>query len=652
MDSRAIRSAAVVAILTAALPTSQLLLNAVGYSIPQGSKSNSDVLPIVEEVIHNDPNRLQFVGYVAIVVALLTLALWLSRREFDHHEVARGFNIGFAMTTAVLIYPLIRVEPAFAIGGAISAVCYVIVINLDLGRSRRLVGIVAVAAVAVLVVALRFVVPLLRPTQTRGTINGVGNVSTHYFLTLMNGQDLVCCGGAFGVLDAPYGFLMAIASAPLFLIFGFIEAVDRPIAVIFATQIAVIVLLVVAMRRVAPSRWALSSLAFVLVAPFVTLVTPLTAPNLTSIRYVPIVVALVAISRHLCHPPSGWSEVRLLALGSMLFALAPDTGFVALLGVVLFTSVSTTAQLGVRTLLTRTLQRLAASGALAAAIMIGLSGVLLRESDSRPGLDFVFSYAGGFGGLVVRWTPLAALMLLLLVPGLLASMAALSRVEFRSDAAFQLSLSAMGIVWIATFQNRMTNLNIWFVSVLLVFAYSRMFESDRDSLLARWLRGRIPRTILVLAVGGQSLVSLINAVPAALSTSAEDCVQVADVIDRRCIDLEEAALVRAHFELPKGIENKDEWLVCSPFSSEMLLLGLNDSGRLRICMFERLTQLESAIDYLKGEGPRFVAIPDTNDPIRQSSPVFDWTMEFILRDLPEYQARDRIDGWVVYERMP
>jgi hypothetical protein len=495
---------------------------------------NPDILSTHVSLLSLDSTEYQKRSFVYFVVVLATACVLLTKSWLHPEKLASNAHCAvFSAVALLLILLLSDWDPNNYRGFACAILLWFSLLKLAgvpgaidvlIGFQKALTSPLVLAGLLCVLVSVLWVLPLSFPLEVNN-LNDLIWVDAHYSATVLGGYDFLHSENGHRFKSLNYGIALPVLTAAYLQASQFISvsASTLPMAVKFFQLVAA--LLIAAIFYVRDRRNFLLGTFVVLVTVAYTLGNTGQAvkfPNQSGIRYLPLLAGILGVAFELS---KNRFRIWVLSLiGGSLLASNVETGItlnVAIVAALFFQGISDSKRLfGTFTLITRFF-------ALEVVVLSVASLILTTFVLSHPSEMFRFlSLFGvsGYGGKKTRLSLTACLVIIVAVFTLVENSYRSRTEKLCQKALWEIFVSALMLVWLTYYMNRMDEWNLWFQWVLLtLWAFSR-FAADEsssgtpslDRLSSLSFAHSIIFTLLTTMTGGQALNSILNTVKPSL----------------------------------------------------------------------------------------------------------------------------------------
>ncbi len=509
------------------------------------------------------------------------------------------------------------------------------------------ISVLLVGSFLALCIALPFGTPVVASEGAQ-----LVSMQNHY-ATYVPGVARALWGQAapFGVLN--YGLGSALLVEIVSKLLAVFTSVDV-VLVIKCVQVAFVATIAVVLWILRPRRALQLCALITLASPTLSLLSPVIYyPNLSGIRFVPLVITICALA---LVTRSHRSCVNLLAsIGSLLVLYAPESGLVAHAAIFTFVLLQATNRGGVQAGVVESLRFVAVT------CCVLFVGWLLKErffgtAVGAESTDTFFSaHLRGYCGLSALPSPLATVLFFVGVYVLFRAAYRVTRGPLGRWEPYQAALGVMILGWLFYYVHRMHPMNLFFQGALLVFLIAPRVGPAVYRVTRSGLTTGSVATVLISAT---FIALAFESVSSTLTDLRERYARivVARNEPRLVSDMKLIAPYTGDLERQLGklrsIEKPGDYLVLTNLSVEARELGFNLSFPWYDPFIDVITvqARDGIVSWIDRKGPPTLLVDDPESPLSRSVPNQTRQLQDIVGRLSQYKAVDVRDGWMVLAR--
>ncbi len=479
----------------------------------------------------------------------------------------------------------------------------------------------------------------------------------HYAVTVIPGFDFLCCSEVGTIERANYGLGMPLFTAlslKLFSLFGLPDTVL--VRVVMLSQVVAVAMICV-LSFLVNRKYCLYVMALALgMTTFIlSNVGPvLVFPNLTGIRYIPILVSLILLVLEMRR--EHWRVWLLASASAVLVIMSPETGL------------ATTAGFIVALLLKRYDTRMPIISLsktlvifMVTFMVTGMAGsALLIDPILKNGSGGLFQFLAlfikdGYGGMVDKPSLVASLLFFVAATKVLQSVWRTRNGFVTSLDAYEAAIGTIMLVWMIYYINRMAESNLWFQFVLLTLLIApRVTHDFWRYLLQKPLKNwAMFAMVMACLIGGQLIGS--SAYLAWITGKWAKCqyTKCGDsvVLDGKYLPWFPGSQFELQMNALKEKYSPTNTIVLTGFSTYARLRGFNDGFPLyspgEVVLRKDIDEL---VNWIEMHGTQYILADDPAYDIGSTAPEHCLLIQSYLPKLASYQEVRRDDGWIVLER--
>ncbi|MDH4121424.1 MAG: hypothetical protein OEV94_06960 [Deltaproteobacteria bacterium] len=545
----------------------------------------------------------------------------------------------------VLFYALRRLfqSPAFSLwvrtaGKKISSNFYIGVI-----------GLWGAIGIGLIVFVQYYIVPIGKPLIMNSAAY-MASVQFHYTATIFPGVDLTCCEDSRSFYNFAYGFWMPMAGYVSMHVLPGVGAAPFFMGVKIASIISlgVIGVGIYLLNR----RYWLFLLAMVAVY-FHNVGPGLHFPNQTGLRYFPFLLGVVVLAFEMKRP---YTRTWMLGgLGGICLILSPETSLALMAGLLVSALIRNHKKERpfVHALKT-TGEFILSAGAVFCAVSFTILAIFSKYRLDATLMPFK-SITGSYAGLIEITNYKVIVFAFFASLSVFRGCWRASQGVANWRDAYQAGVGTSILVWLSYYMNRMSEMNLWFLLVLLILLFSPRvnWAAWRFMMTKSFGTGHV---YLLLAMGGVLYFTYdeINHSRSMyhLQNGNLPCYDTQGAYPEYCLLGDSGKDFSEKMNELGTITNKADVLILSGYSMEVRLQGFN-AGFPWYDPFGEVgtySRFDHCIGDVSSRNPVWILSENPNTEAGKSMPNRMEHQRLIMQALPQYQEIKRSAHWIYFQR--
>jgi hypothetical protein len=379
-------------------------------------------------------------------------------------------------------------------------------------------------------------------------------------------------------------------------------------------------------------------------------------PNQAGIRYIPFLIGIVILVRRV--EAAKPSAAPLGFAGGTIAVLSPECGiavsagfgsYVALMGMKRARPIgSALAALGLFLLVL----------VCSFAVFSTLSLRLFYAAAIPSPLEFLRLFVSGYGSRVSRLDVFAGLLVFFGGHALIQGAWYAVRGRITPQRAYRSAIGVMILVWLPYYINRMTPMNLWFETVLLILLFAPSVPDYPWGVLSASRVGFktfyvATAVALFAALGAQSMGTLIADAWNYVRLARASCIGSPSPIQGLCAeDAEVTDESRAILHSLARIRHKGDYLVLSHLSSGVRLHGFDRAFPWYEPFGEvaRTSDLRMVTSWIDRRGPPHLMVSNPSSQLSESVPNRTQHLTDLVEGLTRYEQVGKDPHWLYFDR--
>ncbi|MGB5694277.1 MAG: hypothetical protein WBM46_01365, partial [Polyangiales bacterium] len=513
----------------------------------------------------------------------------------------------------------------------------------------RLVLVVAAGYLVGFVIAPFFVpVPVKDPAH-------LVELHSHYAMTVMPGVDFAETGS---IERSNYGISTVwLTAIPFKLLPGLTGGHEASlIFVVRLYQVVAMALIGWSIYLLNRKHWPwIIALALLLTPTLDTFGEALWYPNQAGIRYTPFLIGIIILIRQARAAKTSTAVLGLA--GGTIAVLSPACGIAVAAGFGTYLALMNMKPARPIGSALTTLGLFLVVLVCSFALLSTLSLRFFYATPTTSPLEFLRLFSSGYGGLVSKLDVFAGLLVFFGAHALIRGAWWAERGKLKPLWAYQSAVGAMILVWLPYYMNRMSPLNLWFETVLLILLFAPSvpgYPSDALGTRDRFKVFYVATAFALLAgLGAASVGTLFHDAYDYVRLARAGCIGSPSPIPGLCPQDPAVAEESATILHSLGrIERKGDYLVLSHLSSGVRLRGFDEAFPWYEPFGEvaRTRDLRMMTAWIDRSGPPHLIIDNPSSMLSASVPNRTRHMADIVKGLTQYKQVGSDPRWLYFER--
>jgi hypothetical protein len=608
--------------------------------------------------------QIQILIYIFSLLCIVLLIIYFSyfvKIELLTQNELNSNTIIFGIVTLVAMAFLFgSYSRSFAIGFCLSIIFIIllkakqeILLNyIKLKIIKKIIFLCLISFLLIFVILPFGTPPLIIDNAHLVTIN------SHYAMTVLPGFDFICCNKTGQIERTNYGFGVVFLTAFLYKLLQPLASYEDNILYLIVRiyQLFSIVLVIYAATLInKENKVIIASLAVLTSVTMNTLGESNNFPNQSGIRYFTFLIGLIFILKLW---KRGEVNIFIPSIGAAFFIIFnPETGFSITSGLIVLYLLNIFSKDKKLKSLNIEFVKFSLILTLTYILISYFSNKFFFTEKTISPINFMKLWLSGYGGIKSNFSVFAILLFFLSITYLIRSFYLVRISKDTKNSILQGVLSAIILVWLIYYVNRMSEWNLWFQAILYIMLIAPSINRKSIFFIISSSRNLSANTILSFCLIGalifSSLTRLIHDGKLYILAYRSECTISFSLFQKNCFINKNTINELDYFYNPLSLNDKNKILILSHRSTQARLLGFNENFPWYEPFGEVATKNDilNLIEWIDKNRPLYIYMDNPKSEVSIS--VINRTNHFIFisAQLGDYEFHSNDNNWYVYKRI-